>query len=342
MTAAPPEAPARVPLATLPTPLVRLPGLEEVLGVPGLWAKRDDLTGFGVAGNKARPLELLVGDAARQGCDVIVAGGSASSNFCAAAAMAARLAGLDCDLLFPGAEPAGRADNIALARAAGARLHFHAVATREELDDEVGRYAATLAAQGRRPYPLPRGGATPVGAVAYALAVTELVDQCTALGVRPSTVVVAAGSGGTQAGLVAGTVAHGRPWRLVGASVSRPPAEVSGRVLDLARGCAAARGSEAPGPADVHVRDARGPGFGIPSERDRESAALALRHAGLLLDPYYGAKAMTVLRDVVAERPPGPVVFWHTGGVSAALAALAAAPAPAADRPTHPDEGHRR
>ena len=50
--------PPRFPLAVLPTPLVEAPRI-----APGLLVKRDDLIGFGVAGNKTRPLEYLVGAA---------------------------------------------------------------------------------------------------------------------------------------------------------------------------------------------------------------------------------------------------------------------------------------
>ena len=46
----------RFALAVLPTPLHEAPRLAEAIGVRGrLLVKRDDLTGFAVAGNKARP-----------------------------------------------------------------------------------------------------------------------------------------------------------------------------------------------------------------------------------------------------------------------------------------------
>ena len=314
----------RCALATLPTPLVRADGFERALGAGPLWVKRDDLTGFGVAGNKARALEFLLGEAKAVGADLLVAAGSPSSNFCAAAAMAASRAGLECHLLFPGPTPVERSVNVELARAAGARLFFDVAATREQLDPAVLAHADLCAAQGRRPYAVPRGGATPVGAVGYAHAARELAAQCDEAGFLPHVVVVATGSGGTQAGLVSGQVGHGLAWRVIGASVSRPAAEAGEQVLRLARECSTRLGMPPPGVGDVDVREARGEGFGVASEQDRTSARLALRHAGLLLDPYYGAKAMTLLRHLVAEDDSTPIVFWHTGGVSAALAAVTA------------------
>ena len=310
----------RFVLATLPTPLVRAEGLENALGAGPIWVKRDDLTGFGVAGNKARALERLLGEAVATDADVLVAAGSPTSNFCAAAAMAASRAGLACHLLFPGPAPRERSVNVELARAAGAVLHFDVVPTREELDAAVIVHAESLAAQGLRPYAVPRGGATAVGASGYADAARELADQCEAAGFSPRLVVVSTGSGGTQAGLVAGQVGHALPWRVVGASVSRPAPVAAEQVLRLSRECNTVLGLPLPEADDVDVREARGEGFGIASEQDRASAALALRYEGLLLDPYYGAKAMTLLRALVRQHDP--TVFWHTGGVSAALGAL--------------------
>lgn len=312
--------PPRVALATLPTPLVRARRLEAAFAAGPLYVKRDDLTGFATAGNKARALEFLIGDAVARGADVLVAAGSPTSNFCAAAALAANAAGLACDLLFCG--PAQDGVNVMLARAAGARLLFDTVATREELDGAVGAHADELRTAGRRPYAVPRGGATAVGAMGYAYAAREFALQCDEAGILARTVVVATGSGGTQAGLVAGAVGFGLPWRVIGASVSRPPAEIAGRIVSVAQDCAGELGLIPPRPSDVDVRDLRGAGFGIASDDDRTSAHLALRHEALLLDDYYGAKAMTLLRLLLAEDLPTPAVFWHTGGVVAALAAL--------------------
>jgi len=312
----------RVPLALLPTPLVRATRLERALDAGPVLLKRDDLTGFGLAGNKARALEYLIGDARVEGADVLVAAGSPSSNFCAAAAMAARVVGLDCHLLFPGPPPAVPSVNVELARAAGARLVFDVVETRELLDDAVAEHADGLRARGRRPYAVPRGGATAAGAIGFVRATQEVAQQCDDAGVAPGTIVVATGSGGTQAGLVTGIAGLGLPWTVVGAGVSRPAPDVADQILRLSRECAAALCLAAPSPDDVEVRDCRGPGFGVASDEDRVSARLALEHEGLLLDHYYGAKAMTLLRTLLTEDRGGPVVFWHTGGVPAALTSL--------------------
>jgi D-cysteine desulfhydrase len=196
------------------------------------------------------------------------------------------------------------------------------VGSREELDDAVVEHANALRAEGRRPYPLPRGGATPVGGIGYVHAARELAEQCDRAGIQVATVVVATGSGSTQAGLIAGQVGFGLTWQLVGASVSRPAQSLADQILRNSRDCAAMLALHPPGIENVDVRDCRGAGFGLASHDDHVSGQLALRHEGLLLDDYYGAKAMTLFRSLLADGAQTPAVFWHTGGVAAALAAL--------------------
>ncbi len=245
-----------------------------------------------------------------------MATGAPSSNFCAVAALAARAAGLECEVLYAGAAPDPLPLTVRLAGAAGARLCFDPDVAREDLDLAVVEHAARL---GERAYVLPRGGATAVGALGCAYAARELADQLPEAG---ATVVVASGSGGTQAGLVAGQVGFGLPLRVIGASVSRPLPQAGAHVLAVAQACARLLSTPDPGASDVDIRDAVGPGFGVAADDDRASAALALRHEGLLLDDTYTAKSMTLLRRLLREGVDGPIVFWHTGGQMAALQTL--------------------
>lgn len=316
----PPRLPRRYPLALLPTPLQRAERLERWWGCGPVWVKRDDLTGFGVAGNKARPLEYLIGDAQGRGADTLVVTGGVGSNFCAAAALAARVAGLRCDIRYAGAEPNPWPVTARLAHAAGASLHFLPDTDRGELDAAVLRYADDLTAQGRRPYPLPRGGATDIGAVGFAAAVAELATQCAANGITNYTIVLPTGSGCSQAGLIAGlAAAPGLHATVIGAAVSRPPDQVADTVTRLARDCADLLGIAARNMPAARVRDARGPGFGHTDPATRATAAEALHHAGLLLDGTYGAKALAVAHQVARESE-APVIFWYTGGLAKALA----------------------
>ncbi len=311
----------RTALALLPTPLHRAPRLAEALGMRApLLVKRDDLTGFAAGGNKVRQLELLLGQAEAQGDDVLLTGGAITSNFVATAAAAAQRGGLRNVVVLAG-DPVAPAThpNLAAALAWGAQPRWTGDADRASVDRMLPVVAAELAAAGSRPYVVPRGGANPCGAIGYRLAYDELVEQLEQLGTGEPTIVVATGSGGTTAGLVAGAVARGRPGRVVGVSVSRPVEQVAPQVLHLAREVAAGRGEPAAGTDDVHLVDGRGPGHGLASPEGRAAAAAALRTEGLVLDPVYTAKALAALPAVAGD---GPAVFWHTGGILDTVADL--------------------
>jgi D-cysteine desulfhydrase len=317
-------AAARLRLALLPTPLQRLERLERALGTPPLYCKRDDLCGLALAGNKTRPLEYLVGDALATGCDLLVTGGGPASSWCQGAAAAAAVAGLGCTLVLYGDEPALPHPNLVLARRFGARVRFTGDPRRESVDAGLEASAAELQDAGHRPYVIPRGGARDVAVLGYAAAAAEALEQLDAAGVEPALMLVATGSGVTQAGLVAGLAAAGRPLRVAGAAVSRPVEETAARVLHLAGEGAALLGVPAPEAAAVEVHDARGPGYGLASAEGERAAALAAVHEGLVLDPAFTAKALGLLPRLLAAGAGGPVLFWHTGGVAVALAPAAA------------------
>lgn len=295
-----------------PTPLQPAPRLSAELGVE-VWLKRDDLTGFGLGGNKVRGLEYLLADAEQQGCDCLVTGAGPQSNWAMLAALAARARGLDPYLVYYGspAEPAG---NHLLAELAGADVRFTGEADRTSVDAAVAALAEQLRVAGRRPYLLPRGGAVPLGAVGYVHAALELAGQLLDTGVAPRTLWLATGSCGTQAGLVAGAGWLQLGARVVGVTVSRPADECRARVTELAAGAAALLGIPAPGHDDVDVRGGyAGPAYGHASKEGEAAAALVARTEGVFLDPVFGAKAMAGLVDA-GPATPGPVVFLCTGG----------------------------
>jgi 1-aminocyclopropane-1-carboxylate deaminase/D-cysteine desulfhydrase-like pyridoxal-dependent ACC family enzyme len=342
--------PGRIPLAVLPTPLVPAPRLAAALGVGSLYVKRDDLTGFAAAGNKARPLEFLLAAAACDEADTLLTGGAPGSNFCAAAAAAAHHRGLACHLVLAG-DPVPPGPALALALGWGATVSWTHSADRASVDRVLPRAAHELIGSGSLPYLIPRGGATGLGAVGHALAAFELREQLTRCGAGRARVTVAVGSGATLAGLVAGNVLLGRPWTLLGASVSRPPEEAASRVLGLARECVGILACDLAGEvtaADVTVVDACGPGHGQPSPEGTAAGEQAMRTEALMLDPVYTAKALALIMKGPGpagpgagrrgeerprmERPgaeppggdePGCVVFWHTGGLLDAVAAAA-------------------
>ncbi|MDB5065758.1 MAG: 1-aminocyclopropane-carboxylate deaminase [Chloroflexi bacterium] len=307
----------RLRLGTTPTPLEPAPRLSRAAGVE-IWLKRDDLSGLGLGGNKVRALEYLLADATARGADCLVTGAGPQSNWAMLAALAARRCGLDAFLVLYG-DPSPRTGNLLLDHLAGADVRFTGDPDRASVDAGIYALAAELAAAGRRPYPLPRGGATGLGALGYVRASLELLGQLEDVGVGAASLWLPTGSCGTQAGLVAGTRWLCPGYEVVGVTVSRPVEECVDRISRLAAEATARLGlGGAPtrDGEDVRVLGGfAGPGYGRPSAQGEAAARLVARSEGVLLDPVFGAKAMAALLDAAASgRAAGPLVFLVTGG----------------------------
>ena len=258
---------------------------------PGaLWVKRDDATGLAGGGNKARKLEYLCADAIEQGCDTLVTGGGRQSNHVRMTAAAANRLGLACTIVLGADEPAD-AD-----RQRGARPPARAgdrVGRRPRLLRDGGRHRGHVRApaptKGRRPYAMPIGGASAVGALGYVHAAHELLEQFDG---ELDWVVVADGSGGTHAGLLAGLPSHGAGPRRRRRHPSRPRRAGAGQGR---RGRGAAPASPRPPAPCSSTTSASAPGYAVPTDDCRRALDLAARFEGLILDPVYTGKALAGL-----------------------------------------------
>jgi 1-aminocyclopropane-1-carboxylate deaminase/D-cysteine desulfhydrase-like pyridoxal-dependent ACC family enzyme len=320
-------APPRVLLATLPTPLERGPVLP---GGARLWVKRDDLTGLGMGGNKARKLELLCGEARAAGADTLITVGAGQSNHCRMTAAAGARLGWPVHLVLGGDAPAEPAGNQLLTSLFGAELHFAGVTAWDALEVAKDALADDLRAQGRRPFAIPIGGSTPVGAIGFVAAFAELQRQCEATGLRPRSVVHASSSGGTHAGLLAGRAAvaagGGAVPEIVAFGVAKGilldpkyTAELADATLDHL-GLTEVRVDA----NDVHLDGAAlGADYAEPTAEADAALAWAARTGGWVLDRVYTAKACAGLLAMAEDghwREGADVVFWHTGGQPAVFA----------------------
>jgi D-cysteine desulfhydrase len=304
----------RIQLAHLPTPLIRLDRLGATLGLAagGLLAKLDDATGLAGGGNKVRKLEYLCAEALAQGCDTLVTGGGQQSNHARLTAAAARRVGLECTLVLGGPAPPAPVGNVVLDRLLGADIRWVEAYDFSALEAAIESACAELSARGRRPYRVPIGGSTALGALGYVRCAMELRQQASDV----ELVVIASGSGGTHAGLAAGCGDHAR---VLGVDVGARPG-LAAWVGELA--VATAGLAALPAPLGAVQLDATqiGPGYAAHTDACREAIGLAARLEGLLLDPVYTGKAMAGLIAAARGGRIGRhqrVVFVHTGGLPA-------------------------
>jgi D-cysteine desulfhydrase len=181
-----------------------------------------------------------------------------------------------------------------------------------------------IRAQGGGSYFIPEGGSNGIGCFGYAEAFAEIERQRLA-GEFPEpfdSIVVAHGSGGTQAGLILGKLRAEGPaagTRIVGVNVCYGKKEsfdlvkraiwdaiqVSGLPLSFAA-------------ADIEALDGfLGRGYALSTKEELEFLAKVAATEGMLLDPVYTGKALFGLYQTVKADPGAlgkRVLFIHTGG----------------------------
>jgi D-cysteine desulfhydrase family pyridoxal phosphate-dependent enzyme len=308
----------RVRLATLPTPIEALPALSAYLGGPQILVKRDDMTGLGMGGNKIRKLEFLVAEAQANGARMLITTGAAQSNHCRQTAAVAARMGYSCHLVLTGNPNDSNNGNLLLDSLFGAEITWCEKIHRDEVVSKVFESAWN---DGKRPFLIPYGGSSPIGAAAYASAFSELVAQ----GVTPDTIIFATSSGGTQAGLVLGARINHSNTRILGVSVDVHTEVLQMKVSKLINETADRMQVNSTVEAQELLIDDNyiGEGYGVVSSLECDAIKLFAKKEGLLLDPVYTGRAGGALIDMISKgmfKAGEQVLFWHTGGTPALFA----------------------
>lgn len=315
----------RLHLAHLPTALEPMDRLSEALGGPRIWVKRDDCTGMSTGGNKTRKLEFLMAEAIDEGADLVITQGATQSNHARqTAAFAARL-GLDCHILLE--DRTGSKDhnynnngNVFLDYLHGATAEKRAGGV--DMNEEMEAVADTFREQGRKVYTIPGGGSNATGALGYANAAMELVQQANMMGLKIDRIVHATGSAGTQAGMVVGLKAISANIPLLGIGVRAPKPKQEENVFKLALATAEKLGCQGVVTRDdvVANTDYVGEGYGIPTPECLQAIEMFAQLEGILLDPVYSGKGAAGLIDLIRNGELADdenIVFLHTGGAVA-------------------------
>ena len=315
----------RITLATLPTPLE---DGDKLSSGSRLWVKRDDLTGLGAGGNKARKLEFLCGDAIQNGAKSLVTVGAAQSNHCRMTAAAGARLGLPTHLVLSGKKPNRLEGNQLLSQMFGATLHHTGLADTNWAGLEEFRTQLTqqLVDRGEKPHSIPIGGSTAIGAVGYALAFDEIIKQCSTQNFTADAIVFTTSSGGTHAGLVAG-LARARARdplaqlpKIIGIGVAKGTALSSRSIKDLANETLTLLNETSRATDDDVVIDPNymGSDYAVVTQAASDAAKWAAHRGAWVLDAVYSAKGFSGLLGLDAKNEFGSnsnVVFIHTGGL---------------------------
>ncbi|MBR57562.1 MAG: D-cysteine desulfhydrase [Myxococcales bacterium] len=303
----------RIPLGRLDTPIEKISSLED--GVE-IWVKRDDLTGLGLSGNKIRKLEYLLWEAKEAGADTLITCGGVQSNHARATALAGAKLGLKTHVLLRGADGVIPQGNLLLMHLVGANVHPCTPEEYLERDAHMKRIASDLRKEGCVPYIIPEGGSNALGCMGYVRACKEIADFERQKGVTFDSIVCAVGSGGTYAGLRAGTALVGLGARVLGVNVCDDAETFTRRTDGLLEELGDRLGLELPlNPEDTIIDGFVGPGYAVPTEACRDAIYRAASDHALILDPVYTGKAFAgLLAEPQGGRLGDRSLFIHTGG----------------------------
>lgn len=323
----------QVKLAHLPTPLERMKVLSSKIGGPTIYIKRDDETGLAFGGNKARKLDFIIADAIQKKSDVIITWAGVQSNWCRQTAAASRKYGIKPILvLFKRSElPSAYDGNLLLDFILDADIRIIEPEKREitGTDEIINAIAEEQVKKGRNPYIVPVGGSRvghsmtePLGSISYTKAFLEIYREMKKAKAKLDAIVIATGSGGTQAGLIVGAKALGTNVKIVGISISGEKESIQENVAAIANNTAKALGVKmTTTPEEVVVFDEYiGEGYGILNPEAADAIQFVAKTEGILLDPVYTGKAMAGLIALTKKgyfSKRDTVVFLHTGGTPA-------------------------
>ena len=306
--------------SVLPTPVHELPWLSKEFGVH-VFCKRDDLSGFGFGGNKSRKLDFLIADAKERGCDTLVTVGANQSNFCRIVSAYGSANDMKVHLVLGGAKPDIPTGNLRLDHLLDATCHHVESSSWDDWNKVAGQLEKTLTGQGHTCYRMPVGGSTPTGALGYAQAVSELIEDEKRLGLHFDALFMATSSAGTQAGLLAGKFITDWPTEIIGISTAKPAEQQQADVFELLKRTLSLLNQ----PMDkqrardmIHVDDHfLGPGYGARTPECEEAILLFARKCGIFVDYVYTGKAAAGMLACLRTgqfTSGSNILFLHSGG----------------------------
>lgn len=307
-----------------PTAIQPLTKLNKLLNGVEVYVKRDDVMGMGLAGNKLRKLEYLIGDAIAQKADLLITSGGLQSNHARLTAVAANYADLDYELVLSRPVPIDDLEytengNILLEHILEAKIHD--LPAGADTQAFINNRLEELKAEGKTPYLVPLGGSSPIGCLGYASCFYELAAQSKELNIHFDTIIVPNGSGGTHAGLLAGlTAAKAKDVKIKSYTVLAPLETAVNTTYEKAAATLKLIDPELEIQKDQIDIDPRflGTAYGMPTKEMVNAVKLLAKTEGIFLDPVYSGKAFAgMLADIEAGhfKKGDRILFILTGGL---------------------------
>lgn len=302
----------RARLIQIPAIIHKLPRLSSRLGYE-IYVLREDLTGFGLGGNKTRKLDFLLGDALAQKATTVVT--MKATSFSRNAAAGAAACGLKFHVVLPGIESDQNPLSQTLFAKWGAKINYQS-ADEASLENRLESLVASLKGIGDNVYVLHPGGSDEIGALSYVSVFEEIREFSERTGIHFSHIVHSTSSAGTQAGLVVGQCIANYETQVIGVNASRSAPEQFELVHELAQSTAQLLGKHMDQSKIIVDDGFVGPGYACASKEGDTASQTFAELEGIMLDSVYTGKAAAALLDYAVNKRfcGGPVLFIHTGG----------------------------
>lgn len=301
----------KIQLANIPTAVHKI-----IFEGKNILIKRDDLTGVELSGNKVRKLEYLMASAKKEKAEYIFTCGGEQSNHARATVIASAQLGFKSKIFLWGKEKKSADGNLFFAKYLGAEIVYLNKKEYKNVNEIMTLERNRLIKKGKRVYVIPEGGSTTIGIRGYVDFVEELQKQIDLKNIKG--IVLAAGTGGTAAGILAGFSHINLPIKVYAVNVLYSKSEIKRKILMLAEACILENNmSNNINHNNLVVLD----GYSAEGYKNISKDKLQLikrfaKSTGIILDPAYTGKAFKAFYDNFIKRKKMPqIIFLHTGGI---------------------------
>ena len=305
------KLPARIKLANIPTPLEEIKYRDKKFLI-----KRDDLTGVELSGNKVRKLEFLIKKAQSEKADIIFTCGGEQSNHARATAIAAARAGIKTRLFLWGKDSSDAEANLFIDKFLGSEISFLNKKNYSEVNDIMYEERDAMQHLGKRVYVIPEGGSTTLGILGYVSFVEELGKQANLKSIKG--ICLAAGTGGTAAGILTGAAMMKLNLKVYAVNVLYPKEEIETKIMHLAEGAVMDFKLRAKIKKEnlVILDGYSAEGYKSITDKKLKLVKDFAQSSGIILDPAYTGKAFSAYYENFLSKGMGKkVIFLHTGGL---------------------------
>jgi len=306
------KGPKRIKLANLPTPLIDT----EFEGCK-FKIKRDDFTGMELSGNKVRKLEYLLYEARRKKVDYVFTSGGDQSNHARATCIAANTLGIKSKLFLWGKDKKIAEGNLFFDKLTNAEIKYFTKAEYSNVPQIMETEKIKYEKKGKKVFVIPSGGSSTLGIWGYINFMKELSGQIDLKKLKGIT--VAAGTGGTAAGILIGAAILGfDKLKIFPVNVIYSEQEIRNKITNLVEQCIYDfKINIKPNFNNIEILDGYSTeGYKNVSKDKVKIIKKYFSESGILLDPIYTGKAFFgFYENFLKGKKKTNIMFLHTGGM---------------------------